>query len=254
MATKALQAKTSDSTSVALKKNNSIVSIKEQLAAQAASVADRIAPPSGSGIKLNPGSMTLPDGTKTPGPLDMVIVDFVAMNQFFPDDFDRNNIKPPVCFAIGSNPLKLVPSPNSPEPQAKTCAECPMNAFGSKGKGKACNNERKLVLLEPDGDAETPLLTLKVAKMGVKGFDSYVAGVARTFNSGPVGVITTVGLNDSVDYANLTFGNPQPNPNVGEHLTRMEEARAVLATEPDVSGYVAAAATKKPAARPAARR
>jgi hypothetical protein len=254
MATKTLQKTPAAATSVAVRKNTSVVNISEQIAAQAAAMADRTAPPSGTGIRLAPGSMTLPDGTKTPGPLEVVIVDFVAMNNFYADDFDRNNIVPPTCFAIGSVPSKLAPSPNAPEPQAATCAECPMNAFGSKGKGKACNNERKLAVLPPDADADTPLWTVKVAKMGVKGFDAHVNGVVRTFQTPPVGVVTTMGLDPNVDYAQLTFSDAQPNPNMAVHFARQAEAQALLFVEPDL----ARAATQKPAAkktvRPAVRR
>ena len=35
---------------------------------------------------------------------------------------------------------KLIPSANSPQAQCEDCASCPMNAFGSAGKGKACKN------------------------------------------------------------------------------------------------------------------
>jgi hypothetical protein len=238
------------STSVAVRKNTSVVSIKDQIAAQVAALGDRIAPPGGSKIKLANGSMTLPDGTKTPGPLEVVVVDFVAVNKFYEGAYDKDNITPPACFAIGSNPAKLVPSPNAPLPQAKTCAECPMNAFGSSGKGKACKNERLLAVLPPDGADDTPLWTLGVSPTGIKGFDGYVANVARTFNTVPVGVVTTVSLDPNVDYPSLRFGDPVPNPGLGTHFARQAEAKAMLAVEPDVSTFGAA----KPAAKAAAKR
>lgn len=260
MATKKAQplnANTSASTSVAVKKpSGSVVSIKDAIAAQVAALGDRIAPPGGSKIKLAAGSMTLPNGTKTPGPLDLVVVDFVAKNLFYEGAYDSNNIVPPVCFAIGTNPLKLVPSPNSPLPQAATCAECPMNQFGSAGAGKACKNERHLAVLPPDGDDETPLWALSVSPTGIKGFDGYVAGVARTFQTIPAGVVTTVELDPSKTYPSLMFGGAVPNPNVNAHFARQEEARAMLAVEPDVSGYGVEKPPAKKAApkRPAVRR
>ena len=215
----------------------------------------RIAPPGGSKIKLAAGSMTLPNGTKTPGPLDVVIVDFVATNKFYEGAYDQNNIQPPVCFAIGTNPLKLVPSANSPLPQAATCAECPMNQFGSAGAGKACKNERTLAVLPPDADADTPLWIMGVSPTGIKGFDGHVASVARTFQTIPAGVVTTVELDSAKTYPSLMFGGAVPNPNVNAHFARQEEARAMLAVEPDVSGYGVAkppqakAAPKRPAVR-----
>lgn len=253
-----LQAPGPATTSVAVRKPSAggVVSIKDAIAAQVAALGDRLAPPGGSKIKLAAGSMTLPNGTKTPGPLDVVIVDFVATNKFYEGVYDKDNIQPPVCFAIGTNPLKLVPSKNSPLPQAASCAECPMNQFGSSGKGKACKNERSLAVLPPDGDANTPLWQLGVSPTAIKGFDSYVAGVARTFQTVPAGVVTTVSLDANQTYPTLLFSDPQPNANLGDHFGRQAEAQAMLAVEPDVSGYgVAKAAPAKAAPkRPAVRR
>lgn len=255
------------STSVAVKPkvNTNMVSIREQLAIQAAAMADRISPPSGSKIKLSPRAMTLPDGTKTPGPLEAVVVDFVAKNAYYPGAYDKDNILPPVCFAIGEIPAKLAPSPNSPEPQAKTCGECPMNAFGSapNGKGKACKNERLMAVLPPRSEKDTdedvlnaPLWTISAGPTSIKGFDSYVGNVQRVFQMPPVGVVTTISMADS-DYAGTLYGDPQPNPDLELHFSRQAEAKALLAAEPDLTGYEPASA--KPArkaapARPAARR
>jgi hypothetical protein len=242
------------STSVVPRKASAgaIVSIKEAIAAQVATLGDRIAPPGGSKIKLSAGKMTLPDGTTTPGPLEVVVVDFVARNMFYEGDYDANNIQPPVCFAIGTNPLKMVPSANSPLPQAESCSACPMNQFGSKGKGKACKNERSLAVLPPGSDKDTPLWQLNVSPTGVKSFDGYVAGIARTFQTIPAGVVTTVELDPNESYPRLIFNNPVPNPDLAGDFARQEEARAMLAVEPDVSGYEAAkpkAAPKRPAVR-----
>jgi len=238
-------------TSVAVHKPSSMVSIADQIAAQAAAISERITAPSGNKIKLSPGAFSLPDGTKTPGPLELVIVDFVVKNSFYAGNFDANNIQPPVCFAIGTNPAKMVPSANSPEPQAKTCAECPMNQFGSAGNGKACKNERLLAVLPPDADSTTGMMTLNVSPTGLKGFDGYVGSVSRSFSTPPVGVITAVSLDPNKTYASLMFGDPVPNPDMHDHFARQAEAQALLATEPDVSG---AKPAKKPAARSLVRR
>lgn len=252
MATKALNASTKASTSVAVKpakSAGSVVSIKDAIAAQVAALGDRIAPPSGNKIKLAPNQITLPDGTKTPGPLEVVIVDFTARNMMYEGDFDANNISPPICFAIGTNPAKLAPSPNAPEPQAKTCAECPMNAFGSKGAGKACKNERLLAVLPPTAEADDPLWLLSVAPTAIKGFDGYVASVARAFETPPFGVVTTLSLDETKTYALPVFSEPTPNENMAVHFARQGEARELLAVEPDLTQR-----TAKPAAKAAPRR
>lgn len=232
------------STAVAVKKPSSanIVSIKEALQAQAAAMGERVAPAGGSAIRVTQDKQfLLPDGTKTPGPLELVIVDFIAKNSFYEGAFDPKAITPPACFAIGQNPLKLVPSANSPLGQSAECNACPNNQFGSNGSGKACKNSRVLAVLPPDADENTPLWTLATSATANKGFDGFVSSVARVFQMPPVGVIATVSFDPNETYAKLVFSDPQPNAKVTEHFGRQEEAKAMLTVEPDVSQFVKAA-------------
>lgn len=234
-----------------------VVSIQERLRAEVAGIQERLGAPGGDVISITQDKyFKLPDGTKHGGPMDVVIVDFVAGNYFYEGAYDPNNITPPACFAIGTNPTQLSPSDNSPVRQSDNCATCPMNQFGSDGKGKACKNSRLLALLPVDADADTPIMVLKVSPTGLKAYDSYVASVARSFQVPPLGVVTEVCFDDSVTYASLRFKNPRPNENIELAFSRRDEARARLMTEPDVSSYTMAPppSTKKAAARPAARR
>ena len=238
-------------TAVAVKKpaSSAIVSIQEQLKAQVAAQANKIAPPSGINIRITQDKkFQLPDGSKVDGPLDLVIVDFVSA-------YDPNNISPPACFAIHPEPKQMVPSDNSPVKQAEDCASCPMNQFGSAGKGKACKNSRVLAVLPPDADEDTPLWLLTVSPTALKGFDGFVGSVARTFQMPPIAVIASVDFNPGETYASLTFSDPRPNENVAVHFARQAEAKELLTVEPDVSGFGQEPA--KPArtpARPAARK
>jgi hypothetical protein len=230
------------STAVAVKvaSSNSVVSLKDALKAQVAALAGRTAPDSGSAIRLSPGKFTLPDGTTTPGPLELVIVDFTSKNLFYAGAYDPKNIVPPNCFSIGNDITTMVPSKNAPEPQAASCAACPNNQFGSAGDGKACKNSRLMAVLPPDADADTPMWTLATSPTANKGFDGHVSSVARLFEMPPVGVVTEVSLDPNTTYAKLMFSNPKPNPQGGVHFARMDEAKAMLAVEPDVSGFVKA--------------
>lgn len=243
------------STAVAVKAPSkaNIVSVQEALRAQVAELGGRIAPATGNAIRLTQDKkINLPDGTKTDGPLELVIVEFVTMHNFYAGRFDKDNIVPPDCFAIGTDPKNMVPSPNSPNPQAKDCQSCPMNAWGSEGKGKACKNGRKLAVLPPDADADTDMWTLGVSPTALKNFDGYVASVVRTFGLPPVGVVTTVGLSDAVDYPQLQFSDAKPNEGVAVHFSRQAEGRELLMVEPDVSNYQAP--TQRAPAKKQARR
>ena len=226
-------------TDIAVKAATNIVSLKEAMAAQIADIGNRTQPASGSAIRITQDKQfALPDGTKTPGPLQLVVVDFASKNVYYETGFDPKNIVPPNCFAMGSNPLKLIPSARAPDVQAKDCASCSMNAFGSKGKGKACSNTRVLAVLPPDANADTPMWLLSVSATAVKGFDGFVGAVARVFQTPPVGVVVTVGFNPNETYAQLTFSDPQANVNLTDHFARQAEAQTMLAVEPDVSKFV----------------
>jgi hypothetical protein len=251
-------AKKTPGTAVATKKpaSSAIVSIQEQLKAQVAAQANKIAPPSGINIRVTQDKkFQLPDGSKVDGPLDLVIVDFVSRNTFYEGAYDPNNISPPACFAIHPEPKQMAPSDNSPVKQADDCASCPMNQFGSAGKGKACKNSRVLAVLPPDADADTPMWLLQVSPTALKGFDGYVGSVARTFQMPPIAVVTSVDFNPNETYASLTFGDPRPNENLAVHFARQAEAKELLMTEPDVSGFgQEPAKPARTAARPAARK
>ena len=243
------------STAVAVKKasGTSLVSVKEAMQAQIANLANRTAPPTGIKIRATQDkNFILPDGTKTPGPLELVIVDFVATNEFYEGAYDKDSIVPPGCFAVGEDPKKMVPSSNAPNKQSTDCQSCPMNQFGSNGKGKACKNGRLLAVLTPDATADTPFALLAPSATALKGFDAYVTGVARTFQTMPVGVVTTVGFDENETYAKMVFSDPRPNPELGVHFVRQSEARELLMAERDVSGYVPI--NKTPAKKAPARR
>lgn len=235
------------STALAVKKatGGQLVDIKAQMAAELADLADRTAPAGGDKIQLKNKQFCLPDGAKV-DELQVVIVDFIATNNFYEGVYDPKNIVPPTCFAIGQIPTALVPSDNAPVKQSDACGTCPMNQFGSSGDGKACKNMRRLAVLPPDADADTPLLILDVSPTGLKSFDGYVRSAASKFHMLPIGLVTTVTFDPGVDYPSLRFGEPQPNENMEAHWGRRGEALERLSQEPDVSGYEA---PPKPGAR-----
>lgn len=244
-------------TAVAVKKPSStaVANIQDMLRKQAEANASRVEPGSGKSIRIGQDkSFTLPDGTKTRNPLQLVVVDFVSRNEYYEGAYNKDEVTPPTCFAIHPEPKQLTPSDNSPSKQNDTCIGCPMNEFGSSptGSGKACKNTRLLAMLPPDAEDDTEIWTLKVSPTGLKAFDGFVAGVNRAFQLPPVGVVVTVGFNETKEFPSLEFTDPQPNDNVAVHFARQDEAREMLLREPDVSGY----STEKPAkpAKPAVRK
>lgn len=245
------------STAVAVKKSSAVVSLKEQLAAQAAAMSKRVAAPTGNTISTAGKKFKLPDGRRSGDPIEVVVLDFVSSNQYYDRDYDADNPCPPACFALGDDPRELVPSDNSPAKQSEDCQSCPMNQFGTAktGGGKACTNGRLLAVVPPDAHEETPIWLLRVSPSSLKSFDGFVRSTASSLALPPVGVVVTVSFDDNVDYPKLEFSNPVPNDNLEVHVARQAEARELLTTEPDVSTYAPVAPPKsKGPARAGARR
>lgn len=64
--------------------------------------------------------------------------------------FDPNKPEAPICYALSLDGESMAPHPQSVKKQAPTCAECRWFAWGSDlrgGKGKACKESRRLVVL-----------------------------------------------------------------------------------------------------------
>lgn len=242
-------------TAVATTKKNLPADINAAMAAQIAAIQERVSQPGGSKITVTQSkTFKLPSGLETPGPIDLVIVDFMYMNAFYTTAYDRNTITPPACFALNPSDKGMVPADNSPEPQAGSCTGCPKNEFGSatQGKGKACSNYVLLAVLPADfmDDPDQPLMVLKASATALRAFNGYISGLATTLRKPHWGVTTTIGFDPKNDYPSLRFGNPAEldSEQLALIFNRQEEAQRLLAVEPDVSGYEATSA-KKPAAR-----
>lgn len=249
---------TKASTSVAVRptKNTNIVSITEALKKQAEDMSGRVLPPGGSKIRATQDKkFILPDGTTTPGPLELVVLDFRTVHNFYESAYDQKSIVAPGCFSVGLDPKNMVPSADSPNKQADSCNECPMHEWGSDGDGKACKEGRLLAVLPPDATEDTPIWLLQSSPTANKGFDAYVTSVKRAFQMPPIAVVTTVSFDDSTKFAKMVFGDPQPNKALAAMFGRQAEAGEILDAARDVSSYQAPAkagakaAVRKPAGK-----
>ncbi len=150
----------------------------------------------------------------------VVVVDSVRENTYYPAKFDPDLPMPPTCFAFGRNKDLMAPHPSMAsrldyfQPQHQECAGCPMNEWGSAdtGRGKACQNRRRLSLL-PAGyyspkkgsrDFDLDLFTdetafqtgdvayLRLPVTSVAEWSKYVNQVAASLQRPPYGVVTRV--------------------------------------------------------------
>lgn len=223
----------------AKKDANLPATMKAEMEQAVANLADRIGSAGGDKLKVKGKKFGFPDGHQEDGPFNFVVIGLVSTNMYYAGRYDPQNPVPPVCWALGTEPKKLVSSANSPDRQNdESCNDCPQNVFGSgEGNAKACKNMRVLGVVAGDSnDPEDPILKLEVAPKGLRNFDNYVTKLAAK-GIHPLAVITQIDFDANEDYPVLTFAAVGPNPNAELHWGRRAEAEEILLAEPDPTAF-----------------
>jgi hypothetical protein len=156
-------------------------------------------------LKTRGGILQYMDQPVPGNKLQAVVLAVGLENAFYEGDFDENNPRSPVCFAYaGGEPgeeAAMVPHADSPKKQHANCKDCPQNKFGTadKGRGKACKNQRVLVIMHADNlkkgrveEAET--VTAKVSPTGLPAFAAYVKQLANLSNKPSYAFVTEIGM------------------------------------------------------------
>lgn len=208
----------------------------ERIRAELLALQRRVAPPSSNKISTKGKLFTLPDGKSSPGPLNVVILDFTAVNSFYEGVYNPNNKAPPACFAVGTDLNEMKPSSNAPRPQGADCTTCPKAQWGSAptGKGKACKNTRRLLVAAPNLDKNTQPMTLYVSPTGLKQWDSYVRRLAIEHMARPIDVVTTISFDPQQTYPTLQFEFGELNGKVAESEALRALHQDILNREPEI--------------------
>lgn len=187
----------------AAKKGTAVASYVDRMAAlakEATKTEESVS--SGSFISFKGGRLSYQGNQIKGDELDVVVIDHVLENCYYPGKYDPDNPAPPACYAFGREEEGMTPHPNVKEPQASKCSECEWNKFGSAdtGKGKACKNTRRLAVIPADAVSDPEKIMsaeaafVKVPVTSVKGWASYVRTLSAMDGVPPLGVVTTLGV------------------------------------------------------------
>lgn len=187
-----------------------------------------------------------PDETKVES-FRCVVVNFVYANNYYDSQYIQGEFNPPVCFALGKDQDELVHSKKAKQPQYANCKDCPMNQFGTRGRGKACSNRMYVAVLPIDADQNTQIHVLDIAPTGIKAFKDYFIQLARATGAGGLGLppqgIDVLVRPAPVTYPLIQFTDGKPldfnSPFVRMVMSRVQEAEDLLLTEPNYDEIVA---------------
>lgn len=148
--------------------------------------------PSLSKISLKAGVMSYAGSAVKNNAMDCIVLSAAYRNTFYKGRYDANNIKNPACFALNTTDKGMVPDGIVTTPQHSTCDSCPNREWGSDpngGRGKACKESRRLVLLPAsvleDADPVNAIKTGELAILdlpvtSVKHYSNYINVLAAS--------------------------------------------------------------------------
>lgn len=150
---------------------------------------------------------------------------------FYDHGYEEGSVAKPTCYSNDG----VAPAADAESPQAKKCALCPHNQWGSRitdsgGKGKACADSMRLAIAPPD-QLNDPML-LRVPAASLKTLGQYGAQLAKR-GVEPQHVVTRIGFDYNVAHPALTF---KAIRFVEEH--ELAEIEGVLFEEAETIGQI----------------
>lgn len=215
------------------------------------------------------GIMTVDDERVEGNSLDVVVLGSVHLNEYYNTAYDAQRRTVPTCYAIGDETLddpeaSMAPTDDVEDKQGDDnglCTNCWANAMGSAntGRGKACRNSRRLVVMTEDNLESADALeaaeerTLGIPVTSVRAWVKYVKEVlAEKLQRPYYGVVTTISLEPDLKTQfrmNFTF---KALVNFDQELWAAMQAKvktvgvSIVAPYPKQADLDAAAQTAKP--------
>lgn len=178
-----------------------------RMAALAEEEADRGVPGGSSNyLSAKGGSFTF-QGADLGDEMDIVVIDYVYLNEWHDKPYDPDNPSNPACYSLsvkGPKGEDMVPAENAPDPQAEFCKDCELNQWGTAkvGRGKACGNKKRLAMIDAAALSDPGSAEVVFLRAGVNSsvnFEKYKEGLRKVHNTPPVGVVTHISFDQEAD-------------------------------------------------------
>lgn len=137
--------------------------------------------------------------------LECVILASPVERLYYAERFDPTKKVAPTCTAISVNAIGMTPiqTGEGVPVQHPTCEGCPKNEWGSApngGKGKACRETRRLIVLpadaltSADAIAGAEVAALRPPVTSLKNYANYVQTIAATYKRPPLAMVTAIAV------------------------------------------------------------
>lgn len=214
------------------------------LAVEAKAAAAKERPAVGR-IGLKSGVMTYAGTPVAGNKMEAIVLCASFRNVWYAGRYDPNNIVNPNCFAISMSDEGMAPHGNVSKPANTACAGCPNDEWGSDpngGRGKACKQSRRLVLLPghameqgPDALRSAEMAILDLPVTSVKNYSSFVNTLTASVNVPTYAAVAEISVTpDAKTQFKVNFRPMRVVPSI-EHLNAIKarlDSAQMLALEP----------------------
>ena len=232
------------------KQQNQLTVFEDQLAALATeSVKAEQASLQTTFLSTKGGTLTYRGDPVANNKLACVILTGPIERLYYSSRYDPTKIVPPDCFAIGTSATEMAPAASAPKPQHSKCDGCPMNEWGSSptgGKGKACRETRRLLLVPadaistPDAVKSAEVAALRPPVTSLKNYANYVQTIAATLKRPPLAVISEISVApDAKTQFKVNFSMVKPIDDTGVIQALIERSKEELEKAVESAGMIA---------------
>lgn len=122
---------------------------------------------------------------------------------YYSGGYTEGSDEKPTCYSHNG----IAPAGDAQSPQAKKCAVCPHNQWGSRvsdngSKGKACSDSRRLAIV-PVGELDRPML-IRIPAATLRELANYAGNLKRR-NAPYQAVVTKLSFDNNVAHPKLNF-------------------------------------------------
>jgi len=208
--------------------NKALQNYKEQIKKELAGNKTAITTGGSSKITAKNKVFSLPDGTSSSDPIQVVVLEFTNSNAYYDKPYKQGEHSPPSCWAKGKGEMK--PDGAVSEPQAEACEGCAHNEYETAlggGKGKRCSQSVQIAVVPPTTNGTEEPMTFNIPATSIKSWGNHVAKL-NAKEEIPAMVITEISFNPSFDYNNFLFKEVGPVPDLNVVMPMKPEALAIL--------------------------
>lgn len=227
---------------------------EKRFAAEAAIESEKEKAVGGDSISTRNGKFSFKEqnlGTS----MEVIILNHCFIRTWYDQPFDPDSPSVPACYSVSLEEIGMTPAENAVKPQCDTeCNDCQFDAWdtGDKGKGKACKEGRRLILLSADKDlSKAERATLHVPSASLKNWKGFFKSVTAKLGRPLYSLVVKISFDPDAEYDKMIFevveaiNDPSELSIIDRKRNEITDDELLRGYDPEM--YVEPVAKKKPA-------